>query len=319
MNQNDFFEALRTLDSETVEQAGSYQASPKPRSGRGKYAAAALGLLLLIGGLWGINFIAAQEFPIPLTGWDNYVYDAYEIRDFYVDEHYAENATDLYIMGLKTDTEFCQNIVNWIQLMEVAADRAGIGSRFAWVDYSVPAVEFILEGTYTGTQTDENGNTVYYAYDAVCPIVYFPRIIGGKLDSILMVFCSRGGEPYSYKFVNYDRDLDVLGHRIQDERLKPIEPEGWNEYIRNRDFFFIWQALSPYTSPEEPLYYVTFSRVQGGGVYNVVGNTAYRTKGEEPVGGFPERTIEKLPKVDLNRYAEAGIDLEVHCWPLNRK
>ncbi len=321
MNQDAFFRAMCSLDEEMVKQAGEYVRPRKKRSTGWIYAAAAC-LLLIVGALWSVTKTEAKDDETSsknadlLYPLDTFAYDTYTIKDHYVDEHYAENITDLYIMGLKTDSEYYREILDFIEktTCNVMDAPGGIGFLLSCVDYSLPAIEFPLVGTFTGT--DELGRSYAPPYWHI----YFPCIINGELEFIFSVMCNPETlNPSTWNLQHYVLTVDAKGRQIWQNGLKESALEENGSYYRNKDVFCIWQSLSAYTSPEKPLFQIQDSRVQGGGMYSVIGDTAYRVNGAALSEIWGERTVEKLPEIDIKYLAERGIELEVHCWPIGGK
>ena len=322
MNQNDFFEAMRTLDSETVLHAMEHK---KRKSGRGALTGKVLAacLLLIAGIIWGPTAIKAagslldapEEHPRVKAKIDSFVFDAYSVLDYEVPWNYSEITEDLYILGVKCESPIYQQAVTYVK--ELLSDRENGFSTFynlSGVDTSLGVICLHFTGTYEGEEmTVDDGlggkGILSGVSQNTYPLMFFPNIINGQLRSIL---CVEGDRKNGFCAAH---NLVCAG--IFDAKYDKQEGiDKWREEKRNSEEFYIWQALSAFTSPEKPLIpinkYVT--NLPGGGFYNIIGDTAYRTGSWVSVYQDKDKAVNRTPSIDFDFYQKMGLEFEVKCW-----
>jgi len=325
MNQNDFFEAMRALDEESVRHAVEHKKGQKNRVIYILCTLAACVLLVLCVAKGVKNFLPnnnAESFPQEVSSAieeiECFSYDRYSVQDYEVPENFMETTKNLYVLGLKCDNPVYQEAVSYVTRM-VSDRHNGFSTRYdlSGLDTSLGVICLHFTGTFEGDQTEVDdglGNkiTVQGVSKDKYPTIYFPNIIDGHLKSIL---CVTGDYECGYCYLDNFECSDIF----TDPKYESDEGiDVWREEKRNTEEYYLWQSLSSLTSLEEPMIPIDNSVTffPGGGIYNVIEETAYRSGSpvSENQSGFS--TISEAPAIDFDFYLKQGYEFEVKCWPI---
>ena len=314
MNQDAFFEALRSIDEEFINQAKDYHPR-QTNTGRWHHLAEAACFIVIVLAFWSlaswksgaeswVNFVSSPDYEL-----NKYFTRINNFQDISVLNKLEDPVpvTDLYVLGLKTDSSFFDFIMRYADA-EIE-NYTNLGLDLSQVDFSAGAFVPFLDEAQIGltnntapdassdfednfTNPEEGSNTFF----SIC----FPKIIDGKLSAVFLISCDENGRPVYSDYFNIDGSEWFSG--------------GGDRDAVYRKRIFQWLSLAAYTSEDQPLFCLEYHQNQNDDIYNLIGDTVYCSGGfDQELASWINEALTRM-NAELNKYIQ--LEIEVVNWSL---